>query len=67
VITDLDKLRISLSQLTERVDYTESKLQTIEKHMPTIIEQLIVFGLEERIDKKLEGFVKQQDMAKELE
>lgn len=38
VIPDLDKLRINLSQLTERIDYTESKLQTIEKHMPTIIE-----------------------------
>jgi hypothetical protein len=35
--------------------------------MPTIIEQLIVFGLDERMDRKLQGFVREQDMAKELE
>lgn len=46
VVPDLDRLRIQVNQLATRTDFTESKLTTIEKHMPSIIEELLVFGLE---------------------
>jgi hypothetical protein len=49
------------------MDFTESKLQTIEKHMPSIIEQLLGFALDQKIDDKLATLVTQKDLATGLE
>lgn len=45
----LDNLRVSLNQVAQKSEFAESKLTTIEKHLPTLIEEL----LEMYFDKKI--------------
>ena len=48
------------------MDYTESKITTIEKHLPTIIEELIGFAIEKKINEKLLPFVNRTELKAEL-
>ena len=56
VIPDLDRFRIQLNGAMRSQDYLEGKLSTIEKHLPTMIEELLVFGLDKKINEKLASF-----------
>ena len=52
LMPDLEIFRIQCNQLTTRIEYTEQKLNTIEKHLPVIIEELLNYSLEAKIKER---------------
>lgn len=67
VVPEVERLGIVAKQLSHRADYIEGKLTTIEKHLPSMIEELIIHGLEKKVNQKLENLVEKSEMYKLLE
>ena len=56
-----------LEQLQTRIQASEQKLTTIEKHLPTMIEEMLRLCLESAVAQKTEPFVTKEEVSKLLE
>jgi hypothetical protein len=62
----LENLRVSINQVAQRAEFADSKLTTIEKHLPTLIEELLEMYFEKKIVNLQETFVSQKSLKEQL-
>ena len=59
----LDTFKSYQQTSAQRLDMLESKLSTIEKHIPLMIEQIVHMGVDKRITEKLQNYAQSSDVS----
>ena len=49
ILPSIENLRVSVNQVAQQTEFTDSKLSTIEKHLPSLIEELLEMYFEKKI------------------
>jgi hypothetical protein len=66
VIFQIEKQRLTLNEATNKVDFLQSKLMTIEKHLPMMIQEILEFYFDKKLTESLNNTVTKQDLHEAL-
>lgn len=66
ILPSIENLRVSVNQVAQQTEFTDSKLSTIEKHLPSLIEELLEMYFEKKIVSLQQTFVTQTKMKEDL-
>lgn len=61
VLTSLEKQRLVVNETSDKVDYLQSKVITIEKHLPVMIQEILEFYFDKKVNDLLGRLVTKDD------
>ena len=57
MLNQVEKQRLVVNETSDKVDFLQSKLLTIEKHLPVMIQEILEFYFEKKVSDMLSKFV----------
>ena len=66
VLTQLEKQRLVVNETSDKVDYLQSKMLTIEKNLPVMIQEILEFYFDKKVNDLLGRLVTKDDFQKAL-
>ena len=66
VLYQIEKQRLTLNEATNKVDFLQSKLLTIEKHLPMMIQEILEFYFDKKLTESLNDIVTKTEMNQAL-
>ena len=66
ILTSLEKQRLVLNETSDKVDYLQSKVLTIENHLPVMIQEILEFYFEKKVGDLLSQLVTKDNFKKAL-
>lgn len=66
VLTSLEKQRLVVNETSDKVDYLQSKVITIEKHLPVMIQEILEFYFDKKVNDLLARLVTKDDFKQAL-
>lgn len=66
VLAQIEKQRIVVSETSDRIEAQKIKLSTIEAHLPVMIQEILEFYFEKRVNDFVNSFVNKDEYKKAL-
>ena len=66
MLTSLEKQRLVVNETSDKVDYLQSKVITIEKHLPVMIQEILEFYFDKKVNDLLARLVTKDDFKQAL-
>ena len=66
MLTQLEKQRLVVAETSDKVDYLHSKVQTTERHLPVMIQEILEFYFDKKVNDLLGRMVTKDDFKKAL-
>lgn len=66
VLLGQEKQRLVVNETSDKVDYLQSKVLTIEKHLPTMIQEILEYYFDKKVSDLLAQFVTKEEFKKSL-
>ncbi len=62
----MEKQRLVVNETSDKVDFLQSKLLTIEKHLPVMIQEILEYYFEKKIDDLMSKLVTKDEFKERL-
>ena len=61
----MEKQRLVVNETSDKVDFLQSKLLTIEKHLPVMIQEILEYYFEKKIDDLMSKLVTKDEFKEQ--
>ena len=66
VLQQVEKQRLVVNETSDKVDFLQSKLLTIERHLPVMIQEILEYYFEKKVGDLLSKLVTQDEFKERL-
>ena len=66
VLHQLEKQRIVVNEASDKVDFVQSKVVTIEKHLPIMIQEILEYYFDKKVSNLLSTVVTKEEFKEKM-
>lgn len=64
MLTSMEKQRLVVNENSDKVDYITQKINTIEGHLPVMVQEILEFYFDKRVNDLMSSFVTRDEFSK---